>query len=204
MNLQTYYKRKRRNVALRKLAGVFLMLFFAIAIMLGLGFVFGTSTFRHILQTYGPASLEVEPKQPKAAPWLIFCSDTCFYVDGKGILSESAPRFSENPLPEIVIDGVSNIKLGARIMEEAAVKFISVFFSNIKSADAEPARIEATGNGAKIILKEGWHVLVYFDTSPEEIADNLKLLLDQKIKEKRRELEYIDMRFPNKAFYKFR
>lgn len=206
MDLNTYYKRKRRKAALLKLAGVFLSLLFAGAIIWGFSFLFNDSAFKHILQTYGLASPEIKPgEQPKAPPWLIFClPDDCFYIDENGVLSESAPRFSENPLPELAIDGERSIKIGERLMEDAAIVFIKIFLDNLKSAGAEPARIEIADHGAKIILKEGWHILISFDTSADEAASNLKLLLDQKIKEVRNGLEYIDLRFPNKAFYKLR
>lgn len=206
MDLNTYYKRKRRKAAILKLAGVFLVLLFAGAAIWGFRFIFNASAFKYILQTYGLASSESQnEEQIKAPPWLIFClADNCFYVDKSGVLSESAPRFSENPLPELAIGGEPDIKIGERAMKEAAVKFLNVFFSAIKSIGAEPSRVEILSNELKIVLKEDWYIFTSFDAPPEKTVANLKLLLDQKIKEKRADLEYVDMRFPNKAFYKLR
>jgi len=47
-------------------------------------------------------------------------------------------------------------------------------------------------------------LLASFELPAEQIAQDLKLLLDQKIGQDRPRLEYVDLRFPDKAFYKLR
>ena len=53
--------------------------------------------------------------------------------------------------------------------------------------------------------KNGWKIYLNKDVGAEKELEMLKVVLDNKIgKEKRKELEYIDLRTNNKVYYKFR
>lgn len=52
--------------------------------------------------------------------------------------------------------------------------------------------------------KEGWDVILDDSSDPAQSLANLHTSLTQEIKDKRLELEYVDVRFGNKVFYKFR
>lgn len=52
--------------------------------------------------------------------------------------------------------------------------------------------------------KEKWYAVLDDKTDIKIAIENLKLILDSKIKEKRNALEYIDLRLPNKAFFKMK
>jgi hypothetical protein len=56
----------------------------------------------------------------------------------------------------------------------------------------------------EILTPEGW--LIYLDiTHPADIQiDALKRVLQEEIKENRSRLEYIDLRVPNRAYYKLK
>lgn len=196
MNLQDYYRQKRRKAAALKLAGLFLVLSLAAVAIWGLIWV-----LRGLL-----ATPEYQPKEQNIAPpWLIFCATSaCFYVDANGVLSESAPRFSKNPLPELYLAEKGAVKIGERIMSEEEVSFLAVFLNALKDMSAAPERIAISAGGIKISLKEGWFILVSPELPPEKALGELKLLLDQKIGDRRAALEYVDMRFLNKAFYKLK
>lgn len=140
-------------------------------------------------------------------PWLIFCpkGESCFYIGKKGNLGERAPRFSDNPLPELAAAAPEDLKIGDFIISESQADFISALFNGLLSVEAAPARAEILNAAeVKISTAEGWFILISFGLDPAKIFRDLKLLLDQKIGGKRPALEYIDMRFPNKAFYKLK
>ncbi|MDP3935355.1 MAG: hypothetical protein Q8Q46_04030 [Candidatus Giovannonibacteria bacterium] len=184
-------------------------------------FLLNTDSVNQILKEKGFDLAEVSKQIPStllirfisAPPLFIFCPPTqadqdksaCFYINGAGALGERAPKFSENPLPELAIFGQSSAKIGDQIFPEQKAKFLGEFLGSLKNLNIAPLKIEVSENkDIKIFTKEGWRILTSFDVLAEETARNLKLLLDQKIKEKRAELEYIDMRFPDKAFYKLK
>jgi len=53
-----------------------------------------------------------------------------------------------------------------------------------------------------IDFKEGWYALLDEETNFKTAFENMKLVLENQIKDKRAELEYIDLRFSNKVFFK--
>ncbi|MFH1956540.1 MAG: hypothetical protein ABIJ28_02740, partial [Patescibacteria group bacterium] len=52
--------------------------------------------------------------------------------------------------------------------------------------------------------EEDWYILLSERSDYKLSLDNLKIALREQIKEKRSELEYIDLRLENKVFYKFK
>ena len=178
-------------------------------------FLLNTEGVEQILREKGFDLLEASKQIPNKLlirfiskpPLFIFCQDRniCFYINSAGVLGERAPHFSENPLPELAVEGRSSAKTGDQILSEPQTQFLEAFFGSLKNLNIAPLKIEVSENkDIKIFTKEGWFILASSDPDTQEVAANLKLLLDQKIKDKRDELEYIDLRFKNKSFYKFR
>ncbi len=181
-------------------------------------FLVSTAKIVDLLRTDGFGLAIVEKKFPKTLiisfpktkPWLIFCSkEDCFYVNEFGILADIAPKFSENPLPEIVIVGASAAtrRLGENVLDESQARFLRVAFDYLKNIEAEANKIEfqeSNAADAKIFLKEGWFIYVSLSSDPQKIFSDFKLLLEEKIKDGRNRLEYVDFRFGNKAFYKLK
>jgi cell division septal protein FtsQ len=156
-------------------------------------------------------------KLKNTEPWLIFCASNdiqankepeqndCYYVYENGILGERSPRFSENPMPLIYPNNFDNLKVGNNIISTEDSAFLKKWLTNLKTIDALPTEISLLKNEEiKIVLKEGWFILITKKSNFQKIFNDLKLLLDQKIKDSRKKLEYIDLRFENKAFYKLR
>ncbi|QQG42358.1 MAG: hypothetical protein HYW15_02485 [Candidatus Giovannonibacteria bacterium] len=143
---------------------------------------------------------------PEILPWLIFCpaENTCFYITQSGELGDRTPRFSESPLPELSFGQKITAQIGDRILSEKEAGFLTYFTSALKNMSVMPKRIRVSFGEIDIYLKEGWFILASAELPPEKTARDLKLLLEQKIGERRQALEYVDMRFPDKAFYKLK
>ena len=60
------------------------------------------------------------------------------------------------------------------------------------------------GDIYEIYLKEGWYVILNNENEPESSFNNLELVLGETVKEKRSKLEYVDLRFGNKVFFKLK
>lgn len=138
--------------------------------------------------------LEIKPK-------FIYCDTDCFYADKNGFLYENAPKFSENPIPLIEID--LKAKIGDYILLPKEALLLTDFLSNIEKIGLNANRIKSEKD-FKIFLEQGWHIILLRNETRqgEKLAEKLKLILEQKIKDSA--LDYIDMRFPNKAFYKLK
>lgn len=176
-------------------------------------FLLRTSELENILKEKGvgvaearksfPQTLEI--KFPQTEPWLIFCAsaENCFYVSKGGVLEDYAPQFSEKPLPEIIVEG-QNGKLGDGIISAEEAVFLRGVFKNLKIMGVDPSAVSFKKDEVKVTMKEGWYLLIPKDMSADKIFGDMKLLMEQKIKEGRLKLEYIDMRYENKAYYKLR
>lgn len=145
--------------------------------------------------------LEIKPKFIYCNPYRGSTSIDCYYMDKRGFLYEFAPNFTENPLP--LIETGSEAKVGDYILMSDRASFLSDFVVELGKMNLDAKKIKAEKD-LTIFLKQGWHIILLANETrpPEEIAEKLKLILDQKIKNS--PLEYIDMRFPNKAFYKLK
>ncbi len=151
-----------------------------------------------------PNTLKIEFVK-SGAPWLIYCKtqEDCFFIDKAGVITERAPFFSEKPIPELVLN--IDKKLGEAVLERASVKFLLEGESQYLKNEIRMSKIELLKEDEiKIYSKEGWYLYTSVKLEPEKLFNNLMLLFDQKIDNRRKDLEYIDMRFQNKAFYKFK
>ncbi len=184
-------------------------------------FLLNTGDVKQILKEKGFDLPEAEKQIPNTLlirfistpPLFIFCppaqagqdKNACFYVNGAGALGERAPHFSESPLPELAVSGQSSAQIGDRIILEQEIQFLGEFLVALKDLNIAPSKIEVSENkDIKIFMKEGWYILTSSDLPADRVSGDLRLLLDQKIAGGRSRLEYIDLRFPNKAFYKLR
>ena len=159
-----------------------------------------------------PKTLEI--KFPDTEPWLIYCAPAvasaeaghsdgkCYYISPSGFLTDSAPRFSENPLPRITTEG-GDKKIGDSLLSDDEIFFLKTATAELKKIGITIKEI-AIAKDIRLSTKENWYLLIDKDADIAKVFADLKLLLEQKIKEGRVRLEYIDMRFENKAFYKLR
>jgi len=177
-------------------------------------FLASAEEIRNVIKNKGFGIAQVEKKFPKtisvkfekSEPWLIYCKapEECYYVDALGALSERAPRFSRNPLTEIT-GKVSASILGDKLIPAKILVVIKFWFDSIGFLDIQTAKFDILENGDfKIFIEGGWFLYLNINLDHKKAFGDLKLLLDQKIKEDRARLEYIDMRFDNKAFYKLK
>ena len=149
-----------------------------------------------------PKTLEI--KFPETEPWLIYChtDEKCYYVSPSGFLTDSAPRFSENPLPRVITESTKN-KIGESVLFGEEILFLKSTLAELKTLGITVKDITIKKD-ANFSTKENWYLLIDKNADIKKTFSDLKLLLDQKIKDDRARLEYIDMRFENKAFYKLR
>ncbi len=156
-----------------------------------------------------PHSIEIIFQESK--PKFIFCRESaCFYLDQNGIIVEKAPTFSDNILPTLLLKNMPrSIRIGDQLVPKSDAEFLSGFAEGIKNININADKIEMIPNAEndkefKISVKEGWMIYVSTAFPPDIVVGNLKLLLEEKIKDKKLSLEYIDLRFPHKAFYKLK
>lgn len=161
-----------------------------------------------------PNTLKVKINERE--PYVLWCDDNfvptedinekCFFADNKGYIYSKAPNFSEKS----IFKHYSKLKqanpIRASIFDESKFKEIDSFRQFIDGLGLSSYKLIMNpdksceiyfGNGGKIIFDLSQNLI--------EVSDNLQSILNAKDFENKDflwKLEYIDLRFGNKVFYK--
>jgi len=153
-----------------------------------------------------PEILEVQVKERESAA--IFCqAEFCFFVDREGVIFEKISEERDNLLRienHLLKD---QPKLGQEIFEKKEMEKIleikEKLNQDLKISLVAISKVSEDRLDAKIF--KNWKIYFNLKENISEQIFNLRLLLEEKIpQEKRENLEYIDLRFGNRVYYKFK
>ena len=131
----------------------------------------------------------------------------CFYLDTNGITYQKAPethgflimRVSTDN-PEITLGGQAVDMIAMRRMIDLTQKLPPILGSQVVSYQIR----HAASHELRAVSKVGFSLLIKQDDDMNAMLSVLKTVLEKEIGSKRKNLDYIDLRFGNKVFYKFR
>ena len=129
----------------------------------------------------------------------------CAYIDQRGTAYEDLASFEGWLLP--LINGPQPIVLGQVLVAPDTLQFFAGAKSVLRIINGELLSLtlsSSTPEDGQLELAEGWQILVTMARPAEEWSGLLQTILDKDIGPRRNELEYIDLRFGNKVFYKYR
>ncbi|MDP3785425.1 MAG: cell division protein FtsQ/DivIB [bacterium] len=177
------------------------------------------------IETGLPSKLEIKLKERKS--WAVWCrkpadlpaegspqagspSDIqagkppCALVDKNGFVFAAAPIFSGSAVLKI-LDGRGIDYFGKNFIAPEKLNEISLLGERLeKRLGEEISAVEITNDDEfHLVLKNGWYLKLDFATDLPKAFDNLALILEN-LKDSRRNLEYIDLRFQDKVFYKLK
>lgn len=137
----------------------------------------------------------------------IVAPNKCMFLDKNALVFEEAPIFSNNLYVRFFYDSLNNneISLREKIIDEHMfdnlIKFIGLLDKNsIKTIKI----IVQEEDIYQLFTNEGWYIILNKDNTSLGYLNNLIVSLDNQIKDKRSNLEYIDIRFGSKIFYKYK
>ncbi|MDI6883019.1 MAG: FtsQ-type POTRA domain-containing protein [Patescibacteria group bacterium] len=152
-----------------------------------------------------PKDLIVEIKERIPKGIFCFSTDNCFLIDNQGIIFKAVEKIRPENLPIIFGPVTTQYErvLGEEVIYQEKINQILEIENEFQKLEIEPEKFILKDNERlDIKITEGWEI--YFDLR-EDInlaLTKLKLLLEKEISlEKRKNLEYIDLRF-SKVFYK--
>ncbi len=147
-------------------------------------------------------SLSINLKE-KVSYLLVYNSKSYYLISNDGIATkEVAQSDLQNRLGKLplVIDN-KDINIGSAILPAKKVNYILELNKQLPTAGFKITSYEnRTGDDVAAVTSEGWSMTFDFNLSISDSINNLKLVLNQKIKD-RKGLHYIDLRFGNKVFY---
>lgn len=129
----------------------------------------------------------------------------CAYLDTRGVAYEELSRFAGWLLP--VIYGAAPPRLGDPAVPAGTLELFNGARAALASLGGELlslSRSTTTPDDVRLALAEGWSVWVTASRPIPEWMNILKTVLEKEIGERRSELDYMDLRFGAKVFYKFK
>lgn len=144
-------------------------------------------------------------------PWGIYCvgeqGPACFYIDRIGIVYREAPLVEGNLITKITSDGPVQEFGSVAIAPEVLTEFETMVKEFREHAALRITAFRLKQNAPKdywLMTSEGFEVIVTEHDDFENVAEIVGTVLQNEIRSDRRRLEYIDARFGNKVFYKYR
>lgn len=143
---------------------------------------------------------EKEKSEISQTRWLYWCAGSpeagdrpCYYVNREGLVVEGAPQLKGELFPKLYDEREGE----KRIIEERLLAFVSHFYALGRFVVKNDDTLEIGWPGAmqlKVSLKD----------NPQEAAKNLALILEKEIGDRRDKVDYIDLRFGNRVYYKLK
>ena len=135
----------------------------------------------------------------------IYCVDTCYYFDTKGVAYEPAPATKGFLILNITDRRDISVNLGDVVLAESFVNSIfraDELFEEILDLSIEGYTIPSNSfDEFRAKTEEGWLVYMITDDIRRQLED-LKLLLDNQFKSSRDSLIYTDTRLEDRVYYK--
>ena len=148
-------------------------------------------------------------------PELNMDEQTCYFLDESGFIFDEAPYFSgEVYLRFYGLDGINLENPAGFYFSRKIFNNLITFKKNIEEMGLKPRAFYVSGDGeVKMLLsiagaRKNPEIIFKADTDFNKVAENLQAALDtepllSKFKIQYSFLQYIDLRFGNKVYYKF-
>ncbi len=145
------------------------------------------------------------------------CLDiSCYSIDEDGIafyLVESGavldhPSSGAGLLFAVDKETGKEVVLGKQFLPKELISFTAEFKKladeNVGMTRAVIEKEYLEARFVKFVTNQDWYILTVFDFDPGNVIENLRLVMEKELKGKQDGLEYIDLRYKDKAYYKLR
>lgn len=162
-------------------------------------------------------SIDIKERKPEVLACQNGGHKKCFFADNLGYVYSEAPAFSENVYLKVyseTIEPVIGVYLTSSNQFENMMDFI-LALSNTEIFKSKPSKVSLiNGIGAEIKFDSGMRIIFNLDQKSEELSKTLSTILSKESFSKYGEegvelpserilsIDYIDLRFGNKVYYK--
>ncbi len=138
----------------------------------------------------------------------LFCgsqsNSQCAFIDENGYIFENAPYFSDNLYLKFFDERSETASIGKNILTQDKFRNLISFKNLLSQENIKIFKINLEKEGIyKLSTDAGWLIMLNEQNEPNLTFENLKITLN-KIGNKQNILDYIDLRFGNKVYYKFK
>lgn len=130
---------------------------------------------------------------------------TCYLIDEKGYIYARAPLFSGNMFPRYYGSLTHGEPIAQEFIEAQEFTSWQNFYTSLESTSGAipQALLFVDERDIELYLSNGLHILVPRKEDPNTITRRLTALFESEKIEDASRVEYIDLRFGNKAFVKY-
>ena len=156
-------------------------------------------------------SMDIEEQKPYAL-WCISkneeMQDDCYFLNKDGLIFSKAPNFTGNVFFRFYgyLNGIDLLgKYYLKVNDE--FNRINILIDSIRGLDIVPTELRPSGDiDMELYMNDGSKILFTRVQRSSEILDNLKVVLESETFKnmKMDNVEYIDLRFGNKVYFKLR
>lgn len=160
------------------------------------------------LENFHAIAVSVTERSPSA----LFCGASfdeplvpCLFMDEEGVAYEAAPEFSDNAYMRFY--GGKALAPGDRYLSLEEYRPLFVLAEAMKGAGLSPARVEVDDNGDVLLVDQsGASVRFTMRQKPEDLLKALTAARESEALAGKsfEEIEYLDLRFGNRLYYKAR
>lgn len=146
---------------------------------------------------------EIKISLIERTPVAIWCRDyntkNCYYIDKEGIAFQKIDDIKKGL---ILIIKKREYSLGEKVVSEDYINKIFFLINEFQVIRGELNHISlGKENTIELVTKEGWSVLFSVENNENELK-NLKLILEKLGDDRIKNLDYIDLRFGDRIYYK--
>ena len=140
------------------------------------------------------------------APFARWCADACYFMDKDGFIFTQETASSTPPATRYVFTGAlseANSPLGQTFLAGTFPELV-IFLRQLESANFSPSKISVENTkDFSVSFMRGFELRASFESDLKEVVRNLELVLSSDtLRGKEGALEYIDLRFGNRVYYK--
>ena len=135
----------------------------------------------------------------KRIPLFAFCQTNCYLLDKEGIIFEPT---TEKSFLKIEKEEKEDIFLGKKVLEKENIEKILKIKNFFEESKVEIEKVIFKKESVEFLTKEKFLVLFDFEKDIDFQLKKFKALWEKL--EKKEGIEYIDLRFGNRAFLKYR
>lgn len=186
-------------------------------------FLFNANHFSQLLEkkSLWISQVEIYKRFPQSIQIIIIPRDGAFIlqgeedflVDGQGMVFAKKNDFLKESatLPILSFGMKRSVKINDQVLESKSAKFLTVIspiFSEQSGLELKPEfftpSLVSNELETQVVIDNGWKVFFNTERDPVIQSKLVRKVLDEVVKEKISDLEYIDLRLPGKVIYKLR
>ncbi|MEK7088433.1 MAG: hypothetical protein AAB952_01715 [Patescibacteria group bacterium] len=162
------------------------------------------------IKSWQTLQLSVEERAPFALWCRTIDATDCFYLDDDGLIFSTAAIFSDSIFLKFSGGQISasSSPIGKNFLPSDEFRRLNFFLDSLAPLNLMPASLIAGVDEYQIYLKNGGRLIISIDDDLSKVLENLETILSsdnlKKALARGGVIDYIDLRYGNKIFYKFK